>query len=303
MKPVRALTFGGLLAALHIIATILLHFAWIPGIELIILFIVPFFSAMYSYKCKFRETIIFALATLIVCTIIDPTAGLLYILPTLAVGVVYGELVKHKANGTTIVYTLTILEFALFFLSAVILKWFTSVDIILSLKTIFHLAKTKNDFLSLGLLLGYSFMQAFLLHFILRAQLKRMGITVTKTTNPPFWVLILSIASLIACFMPWKQDIYIIFTTTAAIVFSLPIALYGYQITSKPWIILAVQAVVFLGGTLPLLKVYTSYQAVLPYIILFAPPVLYALYELIMHTYVQQPAKVTNAKSTKKDKK
>lgn len=302
MKPVRALTFGGLLAAIHIIATIMLHFGWVPGLELVILFVVPFFSAMFAYKCRIKESLIYVVATLLICTLISPTAGLLYILPTLAVGVVYGELVKHKANGTTLVYVLTVVEFGLFFVSAYILKLFTDVEVLKLMQSIFHLERSNDKFLALGLLLGYSFMQGFLLHFIMKAQLKRLGVNVVKTENPPLWVVILGIASLIACFMSYSDETFVIFTIAAAVIFGSAIALHGYRISDRPWILLAIQAIVFLGASLPLIyfEVFKDHQEILPYIIMFVPPVFYSLYHLIMNTYVStQPKKIDSKKSKK----
>lgn len=300
MKPTKSICFAGLLAAIHVIASIFIRFAWVPGLEILFLFVAPFLSAMYAIKANWKYTLVYFIATIGICLGIDWAGAMMYVLPTLVVGILYGFLQKKKQNGTTIVYALTIAEFGLVLFGAWIIKLGLGKDYIETLQNFFPLEGNAVH-LALGLILFYSFAQAFLIHIITKYELKRMKIDVVKTKYPAFWLFVLHIASLVCCFLPFKKEIYIFFTSVAAIVFGLPIALYGYQSCDKVWIILLVQVVVFLGGSIPLMRVFEGYKAVSAYIILFVPPLVWAFVSLFRKDYNKDQL-VTPKKKTKKAK-
>lgn len=286
MKPVKSIAFAGLMAALHVGATFLAKYA--PGFQLIILFIIPFFSAMYAIKAEAKYCLIYFVATIIACMFVSWTDTLLYVLPSLVAGLLYGFLVKAKQGGTAIVYTLTIAEFGLICLAALIGKKALGNEYIEVLKQYFPIGR-NNQHLGFGLVIAYCFAQSFLIHIITKYELKKVKIEVNKSEYPPLWIFALHIISLICCFLPYKDEVYVFFSAMAAVVFGLPVALYGYQSTEKIWIILAAQAVVFLAGTLPLLKLFEDegYKAIAAYIILFVPPLVMAFINLFKQESIE----------------
>jgi len=281
MKPVKSLTFGGILTALFVIASILLRYE-IPGIEIVILFFVPFFAAFYSYKNKLIDCGVFFAATMLITMLIDWSSALLYILPSITVGLLYGFLIKAKFNGYTIVYTLTIAEFGLTMLGSCVIKLITGNSLIDIFQTLFSSELEYNSrFLGLGILIFYSFVQAFFIHIVMRRELKKLKVDVPSKGQPPIWLLLVSLISIVLSFFKFEEDIYSFFTAVSAIVFGLPIVLYGYQESNKPWILLAVQLGFFLVGTLPLMLEATGYEVVSAYIILFIPPLGFAFYQFL----------------------
>ena len=66
MKPVKSITFGGLLAAIYAVITLMLKFEWVPGLDLLILFFLPIFSAIYAYKTKLIDYGIFFISTALI---------------------------------------------------------------------------------------------------------------------------------------------------------------------------------------------------------------------------------------------
>lgn len=104
-QDIKAITFGGLLAAVYLILTLLSIYV-IPILAIIGLFVLPIFAAFYASIYNFKNIITFNLATLIICFISgisDPFFTLLYVLPTLIVGDMYGLFNKlHIKFYTTI---------------------------------------------------------------------------------------------------------------------------------------------------------------------------------------------------------
>ncbi len=286
MSKTRSIVLCGLTTAAHVIATLLLRFQVGVGIDIAILFMVPFFSAMLSLKTDIRYSFIFAVASLLICSIIDFNSALLYILPTISVGIAYGLAVKNNLDGTSIVYILTIVEFGLFFISALLLKKIAKFDVIYWMQTILHF-EGSNAYLGLGFLLIYCFAQAFMVHIATKSSLKKLKIEVKKTDKPSFFIILISIIGFIVAFFPFEKEAIIFFISILSIISVIPLVLYGYQQTEKPQIILMIQVGVFLVITLPLLKTYESldlsYQHITAYLLLLLPPMGYGLYKLFFN--------------------
>lgn len=293
MKNVKALTFAGILASIHIVATLLLRFEVIPGIEFIILFFVPFFSAYYSYKANWKQLLIYFVSTLAICLVLDYISTLLYILPTLVTGSIYGILVKKKFAGMNIIYTLTIVETALFYLSALIIKGLVGGVYFDVIANIFHLKNKESAVITFGLIFVYSFMQSFLLHYAMKYQLKKLKVEVKKAEHPSFIVLVLALVSFIAVFLPMDEQ-YFVLSMCSFMVFGSAICLFGYQYSGEKiiWVLFA-QAVCFLIIALPLMKLggfNEGYKALVPYLTLFVPPLGLGIYKLFKDSFIKKEA-------------
>ena len=112
MNKTRSIVLGGLLAAIHLVAVLMVEY--IPGFDLVLVFALPFFSVMYVVKCSPVYVITYATATFLLALVFNPPAALLYILPALVTGVVYGYLVKMKTTNLTLIYILTAVQIATF---------------------------------------------------------------------------------------------------------------------------------------------------------------------------------------------
>lgn len=289
MKPMKlknSIIYGLILAIIQIGVVLLAHFSIVPAIVIIATYVLPFFLGMYCFYNDNYNISIYAGIVLIVSLIIDAKFALIYALPVLAGSISYGLVTKNKCRGTTIVYSVTVSSIIALIISAFLNKWFYGLAFLDTFKTMFFVSKSANSYITFGLSLALFFLEGFLMHFILRSFLKNNGFEVKKTKNPPFWVFILSIAALIACFMPYKEDAYSMFALASTIVFGLPIALYGYQSCEKIIYLLLAQLVVFLAVSLEILiGVYGDIANYVAYIVLFAPPILFACYQLLMNTY------------------
>lgn len=290
MSKVRTLVFGGLIAAIHISILLIAIYAPSIFIDYVLMFVMPFFMAMYVIKCGVKPGLIVGLSTVLLGLIFDFTQfrSLLLLLPTVTIGILYGGLVKYRASNYTMIYVLTLANIGLFFLSAGLISLFTQIDFIMNLKEIFKLHETiHSTYYTILLLVGYCFLQTFLLHFIMKYQLKSMKVKFNIAKYPPFWIFILSLPLLVAAFFTYKDgDVYLLINL-GAIIFAAPIALYGYQkVSKKITTMFIVQGIVFLAVSVPLLATKATENCQLvPYLALFVPPYLYGAYDLFIYSY------------------
>lgn len=287
---VRALTFGALITALHIVAVGIMKYSLIPGLEIAFFFILPFFSAMYAVKCPARNVFIMTLSTLAIAIVIDLPAALMPLLPSLAVGIAYGILSKLKVGSTTKIYALTVLELGLFFLDLFILTLLDQGAIVEQLRVIFNtdgFAGNYDGSDSLGtmFIVIYCFAEAFLMHFILKNALKRMNIKSVKDEYPPIWIPFIAIAGFGCSFILFNNEAYNTLMLAIMICFAIPVCLYGYQSAKSVQLygILGAQTLVFLAAVLPL--IFGDNTLAWPYFLLLVPPFAYAVYDLCSKHY------------------
>lgn len=106
----KVITLGGLFAAIYVVISILSVYVF-PAISVLGLLILPIFSAYFSSLHSFKNTLIFNIAVVITCFIAsigDPFYTLLYVIPTLIVGDLFGLLNKLKTKFYTTIFLQTI---------------------------------------------------------------------------------------------------------------------------------------------------------------------------------------------------
>lgn len=110
-KIINSITLGAMFAAIYgIFSAISIYVLQI--LSVVGLFIMPIFAAYYASIYKFKETLLFNISVLVVCFLVgiaDPIYCLIYVLPTLIVGDIYGLLsrLKIKFYTTMILQTIT----------------------------------------------------------------------------------------------------------------------------------------------------------------------------------------------------
>lgn len=276
MNKTRSIVFGGLLAAIHLIA--ILAVEYVPGFDLVVLFALPFLSVMYVLQTRWVYVLSYAIATFLLALVFHPPYALLYILPTIMVGIFYGYLVKLKTTNLTLIYLLTAAQLGTFFLSCFFISLLYGIDVISSLQNFFNLDLDSNRYLGLPLLVMYCFAQAFLLHTILKGQLKKLRIRLQKTPYPPMWIAILEVLLLMALFSSLVNQGYVLAVSIGAVVFGIPFVLYTFQQTKKMNTLFIILGVCFLVIALPLTQVYQDANGAIPFIAMFIPFIFYGIF-------------------------
>lgn len=207
MKKINPITWGGLLVALHVI--ILFVPRIVPGAEIFLMLIAPLFSASYVLKNKLKNTLIFALSTLLVCLLIDAFSTLLFILPIILSGIAYGYLVKAQKDGIRTIYTMSIIQMLLFFISMLLIKFIYQIDVIQSLMTIFKLTSLSARQYAVPLLMLYCFADSFLLHYVLKNEFKKFDVYTPKYEKPSLPMIVLSLILFVVAFLMPCDSLYV----------------------------------------------------------------------------------------------
>lgn len=101
---VKSITLAGILAAVYVVITVLSVYSVIPLLSVFSLMIMPIFAAYYASIYDFKKVLLFNVTTMILCFIVgiaDPLYSVLYVLPTLIVGDLFGLFNKLKLKYYT----------------------------------------------------------------------------------------------------------------------------------------------------------------------------------------------------------
>jgi len=131
-KETRAITLGGIYAAIYAVLTAVSIYAF-PFLSVFSLLIMPIFAAYYASVYNYKWTLLFNLTTLLLCFIVglgDPIYVLLYVLPTLIVGDLFGIFNQLKLKYFTTVFLQTITFSITNFLSIYFSEHFLEIDVI-----------------------------------------------------------------------------------------------------------------------------------------------------------------------------
>lgn len=101
---VKAITLAGILSAVYAVITVLSVYSIIPLLSVFSLMIMPIFAAYYASVYDFKKVLLFNATTMILCFLVgisDPFYTILYVLPTLIVGDLFGLFNKLKMKYYT----------------------------------------------------------------------------------------------------------------------------------------------------------------------------------------------------------
>ena len=287
MKKSNPLTLAGLLIALHLIILFISQFA--PGTELILMLIAPFFSAMYVIKNNKKYTLVFAVGTLIVCSIFNLYGTLLYIIPILISGIVYGFLAKKEKDNLRTIYILSFTQILSFFLMNYLISIIFDIDLIHSLTNIFKLIGISGKVYALPLLIVYCFFQSSIMHYVLKNELKKFSIYFPKFESIDYKIIVVSIVTTICAVIIPANSIIESFLIIVAGIMIFPILLYAFIIKKDYFkIMLASIAISFLIFTLPIMKFIGDTKILIALYSMFLPIYIYGIYRYLKINYFKK---------------
>lgn len=267
MSNQRAIALAGLFTSLHIIILLMMNI--LPGTELLVLFGLPVISAMYYHLTSTRNAFIFAVATSLLVMLLDPIRAVIWIIPSVAIGISYGALIRLRWKSLAIIYGLSFIHAAILFTSLAIGGRMLGVNVWSQLQTQFFHWNQADAWIYGPLMLWlYGLSQSIITHFITSKELARLGINVDWEQELPQWVIIgialLQVGGIVISFVPSLQALAI---WLGSQVFTLSIALYFYTIKRKVSpLIFIISAFVTLLGLMLSLTLITTY----PTLILFS---------------------------------
>ena len=168
------LALGGLFITLHLVFIFLSRI--LVGSELLLVIFLPLLSTIYSLKFTKKETVMFLIATFLLCVIFEPVSTFIYVLPALICGTTYGILSKKKVNELSLVYISSLAHFASLFISFVFISLMFKE---ISFFEIFSTFIKKNGaelYASIYLILiSLGVLESFCVHIISSNELERFG--------------------------------------------------------------------------------------------------------------------------------
>lgn len=224
MKKNNYLTLGGLFIALHLLFIFMSHI--LVGSELILVVFLPLLSTVYALKFKKKEVTMFFIATFLLCVIFEPVTSLIYVLPALICGTLYGELRKTKIKELSLMYITTLSHsFSLLISFLIIGLLFKEVDFF-SIFATFINKQGEELYISVYLILILlGLLEAFLVHLISNSELLKLGYKeLDKEEETPRWMIIgFDISLIIYLILSFINPLYTIYVFPYLLAFSLPI--------------------------------------------------------------------------------
>ena len=180
---VHHIAYMGLMTAINIIFVVLASF--LSSMMVLLILLLPFSSAIVSYFCKKRFYIIYAIASIGICLLIDPVNTFFYVVPAVISGFVIGVLLDNNVHPFWLVLCSSIINtaFSLAFIPLInLLGGFDDIasTILKALKLDGFTYKLELVFLFVYFL---SLLQCALTHFVLVIDAKKIGIEVKEGMN------------------------------------------------------------------------------------------------------------------------
>lgn len=188
MKKNNYLALGGLFVALHLLFVFMSKI--LVGSEFILVIFLPLLSTIYSLKFEIKETIIFFIATFLLCLLFEPISTFIYVLPALICGTVYGMLKKKKIKELSLVYISSLSHSLSLLIAFVSISFmFKEVDFFSIFEMFIN--KSGSEFYAcvylVLILLGV--LESFVTHIIINNELKKLGYEEIKGENTtPLWM-------------------------------------------------------------------------------------------------------------------
>ena len=174
---VHHITYMGIMTAINLILLILAFY--FQFLLFLLIFLLPFVSAVVSYYCQKRYYIIYALASIGLCMIFNINDTIFCLLPAVITGFMIGFLLEKKTNPFWLILCSTVIESALTFALIPLINLVGNVDIVNTFLILFKLSdfsyKTEVTYLFIFFL---SLVQCSLTHFVLLSDAKKIGIEV-----------------------------------------------------------------------------------------------------------------------------
>ena len=189
MSSQRAIALGGLVTALHIIMLFIMNI--VPGSELLVLFGLPVVGALYYQKTSTRHAFISAISTILLVLLLDPIKAVIWMVPSVIIGVTYGGLIRLKFQALSIIFTLSFVHAIVLYFSLMIGAALLGFDPVAQMQNeFFHWSADEAWIYGPLVFWIYGLSQAIVTHFITARELERLKVTVTWETRFPRWAML-----------------------------------------------------------------------------------------------------------------
>ena len=256
MSSQRAIALGGLVTALHIIMLFIMNI--IPGSELLVLFGLPVVGALYYQLTSTRHAFIFATATILLVLLLDPIKAVIWMIPSVIIGVTYGGLIRLKFQALGIIFALSFVHAIVLYVSLVLGAALLGFDPLEQLQNEFFHWDAQEAWIYGPLVFWiYGLSQAVVTHFITARELERLKVKVTWEQQFPKWAmityLVVHFTGIVFSFFPSTLS-FSVTLAIFAITLAIGIIVFAAMAKLPTWIFIA-SAFILLAGLITSLVV------------------------------------------------
>ena len=275
---VKSLTLAGIFTSIYLVLTLLSVYVF-SFFSVLILLVLPVFSAYYSSVFSFKKTFLFNVSVIITCLMLslnDPFYIFLYVLPTLIIGDFFGLLHKLKIK-----YYTTIFLQAIAYSIVNIITLFLG-DLIYETK-IMTMVLFANNHLSLSFLFILSGTEAIFTSWFVIDKLKSLNFKKEKETNFPLYACYAFFILFILAIMSYFISInffFLIITILLILAIFLLIEFISKCKHYNVYLVIYVLAVSIINFYLCSLKLFS-----LVFIIILFPFLLYSVVKMVVYIY------------------
>lgn len=252
----RSIAIGAIFSSLIIVLTSLSYV--VPGIELLFVFFLPFFSSYISFKFGLKKSIPFLIATLILASLISYITALLYVLPSLISGLTFGYLARKISKIIDLTFIMAFVEASLFALSMLLISVLFGTKIEEDLSILFNISissfnNNKYLFLFLIGLTQSSFTSVVISHNYQKLDLKNFDY------NSGILILVFNFLSILTMII-FINNISILRLSYGVYIITLLIQVissFGVK-TKYNWIFSVIQIITFLFISIPVLTIISD---------------------------------------------
>jgi MFS family permease len=134
------MTYMALMAAINVVFILLS--AWIPALFILLIFILPLASTIVTYFCEKKYFVIYAIATILLCTLAsfwDIGNVIFYVVPSLVSGFIFGLLIEKGVSPIIIILCGVLAQITLSYLAIPLVYLIYQRNIVTDFATIFSL--------------------------------------------------------------------------------------------------------------------------------------------------------------------
>lgn len=183
---VQNITFMGIMAAINIVFVLLTTYVF-PALFFLLVFILPLTSVVVTLLCKKRYFIFYFVATVAIClvsTLNDFSQTILYVIPSLISGFVFGILIEKKVPTIWNIFLCSWISFGFTYLGIPIIKLQYGADPVFTFIKVFHLESFAYvNYLIPSFIFFIALAQSLISYAVIKTQSNKLGFECVDSHN------------------------------------------------------------------------------------------------------------------------
>ena len=193
-KLVENIALFGLMVALNVIFVVLSTF--VPFFLFVLVFLLSFSSALVTLLCKKRYFVLYAIATLAICMVINASDALFFVLPAIVSGFIFSFFTENKIPTTITLFVSTLIQVVFTYISYFLINIIFNVSIIDTFFIIFKLTEFEyKSYLVAPFIFLISLGQIIFSYIIIESQISKFGYETVDIPNKYYFNIIGILAS------------------------------------------------------------------------------------------------------------